>query len=275
MLKNIIKQNKLGKVVADFPSGEHAAEEILFYNPDIVLIDYLLPTKDGVEIVNEIIKGGFKGKIIMISQVEDPAMVANAYSTGVLFFIKKPINAIEVVNVIKNVSQSLELEKSMSIIQGVLGDVSKANVADNMDEKNQHIIHNIMSDIGILSDPGSNNVTQLINKVLNAKKRDAHFPYKLQELYIEIASEESEDTGNVVNPNTVEQRIRRTIQKALVNLAEFGIDDYYNPKFMEYSSLLFEFTQVKQEMNYIQGTSNRRGMVNIKKFIEGIVAKLI
>src|SRR5690606_36736763 len=117
MLKNIIKQNNLGKVVANFTSGEHVIDEILFYDPDIVLIDYLLPSIDGVEIVNEIIKKGYKGKIVMISQVEDPTMVANAYSAGVLFFIKKPINAIEVVNIIKNVIQNIELEKSMSLIK--------------------------------------------------------------------------------------------------------------------------------------------------------------
>lgn len=274
MLKNIIKENNLGRIVADFPSGEHAVEEILFYNPDIVLIDYLLPSKDGVEIVNQVIEAGYKGKFIMISQVEDPTMVANAYNTGVLFFIKKPINAIEVVSVIKNVSESIELEKSMSIIKGVIGDVSKPADTDDTKEDNQEIIYNILSDIGIISDQGAKNVTELINKVSDAKKRDAHSSYKLQEFYIEIAAEESADTGNKVNPNTIEQRIRRAIQKALVNIAEFGIDDYYNPMFMEYSSLLFEFTQIRQEINYIQGTSKRRGMVNIKKFIEGIITKL-
>ena len=93
-------------------------------------------------------------------------------------------------------------------------------------------------------------------------------------MYVEVSKKESDETGTLVNPNTIEQRIRRTIQKSLVNIAEFGIDDYYNPKFMEYSSLLFDFSQVKQEMNYTQGISKRRGTINIKKFIEGIITKL-
>lgn len=275
MLKNIIKQNNLGKVVADFTSGEHAVDEILFYEPDIVLIDYLLPSKDGVEIVNGILEKGYNGKIIMISQVEDPTMVANAYNTGVMFFIKKPINAIEVVNVLKNVIQNIELEKSMSIIKEALGNVAQADDKNKVQENKGQVIESILSDIGIISDAGAKDIIELIYKVLDTKRRDNNAQYKLQEFYIEIAIEESSNSSARTNPNTIEQRIRRTIQKSLVNIAEFGIDDYYNPVFIEYSTLLFEFTQVKQEMNYIQGSSDRRGMVSIKKFIEGISTKLI
>lgn len=274
MLKNIIKSNQLGRVVAELTSGEDAVEEILFYNPDIVLIDYLLPSIDGVEIINKVLDKGYMGKIIMISQVEDPTMVASAYNSGVLFFIKKPINIIEVINVIKNVKQNIELEKSMSIIKGVVGNVATNTELEGRLKNRQEEIENILSDIGIISEPGSKNLIYLINKVIDVKRKNPNSQYKLQEFYKEIAKEETADTGNRVNPNTIEQRIRRTIQKALINIAEFGLDDYYNPKFMEYSTLLFDFTQVKQEMNYIQELTNRRGTINIRKFIEGIISKI-
>ena len=51
MLKQIIEKNKLGKVVADLSAGTHGPEEILFYDPDVVLIDYLLPGMDGVAVM--------------------------------------------------------------------------------------------------------------------------------------------------------------------------------------------------------------------------------
>ena len=53
-----------------------------------------------------------------------------------------------------------------------------------------------------------------------------------------------------------------------------GLDDYYNAKFTEYSTLLFDFKQVKQEMNYIENRSKYRGKINIRKFIEGIISKI-
>lgn len=125
-----------------------------------------------------------------------------------------------------------------------------------------------MADVGIVSDAGTRNLIELINIVGDVKRREDSSSYNLQKLYKEMAYKEG------VNPNTIEQRIRRAVQKSLVTTAEFGIDDYYNPKFTEYSTLLFEFTQVKQEMNYIKGQTRRRGKVNIRKFVEGILSKL-
>lgn len=272
MLRNIIKKNNLGKVVSDLNSGDHAVEEILFYNPDIVLIDYLLPNMDGVEIIKGIIDRGYMGKIIMISQVEDEPMISSAYNTGVLFFIKKPINSIEVTNVIKNVAHSIELEKSMSMIKDLLGNVG--SLSPTIIPNNSNKIETILSDIGIIGDLGSNDLIKLIETVMEYKSLNLHSQYVLQEIYIEMSSEETVKNSAQISPSAIEQRIRRIIQKALSNIAEMGLDDYYNSKFTEYSTLLFDFKQVKQEMNYIEGRSKYRGKVNIRKFIEGIISKV-
>lgn len=275
MLKTIITKNKLGKVVADLNSGEYAIEEILFYNPDIVLIDYLLPHKDGVEIIKGILENGYSGKIIMISQVEDEPMISNAYNTGILFFIKKPINSIEVTNIIKNVSQSIELEKSMSMIKSLLGNVGQTNTNNIVVQKNSsQKIEGIMSDLGIIGELGSPDLIKLIEIILEYRENTPKSQYMLQDLYKKIANEESNIKSIHISPSAIEQRIRRTIQKSLSNIAEMGLDDYYNAKFTEYSILLFDFKQVKQEMAYIENRSKRRGKINIRKFIEGIISKI-
>jgi two-component system response regulator YcbB len=275
MLKTIITKNKLGKVVADLNSGEYAIEEILFYNPDIVLIDYLLPHKDGVEIIKGILENGYSGKIIMISQVEDEPMISNAYNTGILFFIKKPINSIEVTNIIKNVSQSIELEKSMSMIKSLLGNVGQTNTNNIVAQKSSsQKIEEIMSDLGIIGELGSPDLIKLIEIILEYRENTPKSQYMLQDLYEKIANEESNTKSIHISPSAIEQRIRRTIQKSLSNIAEMGLDDYYNAKFTEYSILLFDFKQVKQEMAYIENRSKRRGKINIRKFIEGIISKI-
>lgn len=268
---NTIITNNLGKVVAELDSGLHAVEEILFYNPDILLIDYLLPYKDGVQIVREVKEKGFTGKVIMISQVEDQEMVSQAYNEGVLFFISKPINFIEVINVIKNVAKNIELENSMALIKNALnlsastGDISvKRNIRSEIEE--------ILADVGIIGDSGAQVLIKLIEKVIENKSVDNHADYKLQDLYMEVIDESKED--NNINMKTLEQRIRRLIIKALSNLSQMGVDDYYNPKFIEYSSLLFDFKQIRQEMSYIENPKNDRGKINIKKFIEGIISKV-
>lgn len=273
MLSTLIKKNNLGKVVEELYSSEHAIEEILFYHPDILLIDYLMSPMDGVLVTEKITKKGYKGKIIMISQVEAGPMISKAYNNGIHFFISKPINAIEVVKVIKNVSHSIELERSLEQIKSALSTADGTNAPLPQQEKES--MKNILSDLGVISESGSSDLIKVIRKVKDLKEKNSNETYRLQDIYREIVMEKKEFdyNANEKNIKSFEQRIRRTIQKALENLAQIGIDDYYNPIFIEYSSLIFDLKQVKQEMKHIENASLSRGRINIKKFIEGIINK--
>jgi len=274
MLRQIIEKNQLGRVVADLSSGTHAAEEIAFYHPDMVLIDYLLPGVDGVAVMEAALRQGYKGKFIMISQVEDEPMVSKAYTAGIVFFIGKPVNRIEVINVIRGVAHNLELERSMSLIQNALQFVGRTQpqVAAQPQDANARLTA-IYSDLGIVGDSGCKDLTRLI---LRISQSSAAGTYQLQEVYKEIAEAELGTglEGSAVNTRAVEQRIRRTIQKALANLAALGQEDPYNAKFTEYGTLLFDFPQVRQEMKYLDGLTKERGKVSIKKFVEGVISKL-
>lgn len=272
MLRQIIEKNQLGRVVADLSSGTHAAEEITFYHPDMVLIDYLLPGVDGVAVMEAALRQGYKGKFIMISQVEDEPMVSKAYTAGIVFFIGKPVNRIEVINVIRGVAHNLELERSMSLIQNALQFVGRtqAQAAAQPQDANARLTA-IYSDLGIVGDSGCKDLTRLIMRI---SQSSATGSYQLQEIYKEIAEAETVQEGGAVNTRAVEQRIRRTIQKALANLAALGQEDPYNTKFTEYGTLLFDFPQVRQEMKYLDGLTKERGKVSIKKFVEGVISKL-
>lgn len=272
MLRQIIEKNQLGRVVADLSSGTHAAEEILFYHPDMVLIDYLLPGVDGVAVMESALGQGYRGKFIMISQVEDEPMVSKAYTAGIVFFISKPVNRIEVINVIRGLAHNIELERSMSLIQNALQFVGRpqSQTAAQPQDANARLTV-IFSDLGIVGDSGCKDLTRLILRISQTSPSGS---YQLQEIYKEIAEAESELEGVGVNTRTVEQRIRRTIQKALANLAALGQEDPYNTKFTEYGTLLFDFPQVRQEMKYLDGLNKERGKVSIKKFVEGVISKL-
>lgn len=272
MLSNLINKNGLGKVVEELTEVEHAIDEILFYNPDILLIDYLLPTTDGVDIIKKSIERGFTGKVIMISQVENQSMIANAYNSGVLFFINKPINSIEVINVIKTVSHNIELESSLSIIKSALTNVNKT---DTIVESETSTIERILTDLGIISDSGSQDLIKIVKTINDYMKHYARNQYSLKDIYQEVL--EIENPNRPVKEKDIkslEQRIRRIIQKALSNMAEIGLEDFYNPIFSEYAGLLFDIKNVKQEMKHLETPTEDRGKINIKKFINGILTKI-
>ncbi|SJZ58788.1 response regulator [Garciella nitratireducens] len=273
MIGSLIKKHELGKVVEELYSSEHAVKEVLFYNPDILLIDYLITPMDGVSVIQILQERGYYGKIIMISQVEDVPMISKAYHQGIEFFISKPINAIEVVKVIKNVSYSLELERSLNKIKSALSSVVHSSI--NIEEQ-EYTIKNILMDLGIIGELGCQDLIKVIEEVKEFKKKNSQTTYRLQDIYEKVVNrnKKMKNDSNEKNMKSFEQRIRRTIQKALENLAQLGMDDYYNPIFIEYASLLFDLTQVKQEMKYLEGLSHDRGRINIKKFIEGILTKI-
>lgn len=273
ILKFIIKENNLGNVIGELESGEDAVNKIEALSPDIVLIDLLLPIEDGISIINNAKKSNFKGKFIMISQVEDKNLITKSYESGVVFFIGKPINNIEVISVINSVKQNIELEKSITIIKSTL--MNNESLKENMQEKfhkNQSLhveISKFFLDLGINSELGSNELFSLIINIMNEKQISKSSSYKLQAMYQSI----QKDLDMNLNIKSLEQRIRRIISKSLSNIAERALEDYYDPIFCEYSSL-FDFKQIRKEMLYIQGKSDEKGKVNIKKFAEGIIDKL-
>ena len=89
VLQDIIEDNDLG-IVCGTSEGQPAdVDDILAKNPDMVLIDFLMPEKDGVQVMRELRERGCKAKCIMISQVAAKELIGKAYDAGIEFFISK------------------------------------------------------------------------------------------------------------------------------------------------------------------------------------------
>lgn len=270
MLELFIRREDLGRITGIQDSGEDAAEEILFAQPDIVLLDLLLPGKDGIHVLEEIIQGGFKGKVIMISQVDDPVMMEKAYERGIMFYINKPLNAIEVISVISNVAKLVNLQKSMDTIQGALMGIQSApSVSRNvLNERYQKIC----SDIGIWGMKGIDELKKIIFTILEYQKVEKS--YQMKEIYEKVAGELYGTDQLASNKKALEQRIRRIMLKALDNIAQMGAEDYYDPVFADYANLLFDFGQVRAEMRHLKEPSSEPGRISSKKFIEGFLLRM-
>lgn len=266
MLSLIIEQNNLGKVVMTLNTGKEAVDEILFSHPDILLVDLLLPVLDGIQIIKQLKEKGFEGKCIMISQVNDSKMISNAYSEGSLFFLSKPINAVEVVSILKEVSRIIDLESSMAIIQSALKPIETRTSTKN-ETSVESKLTTIFEDLGISTETGIDELRSVILELVKQKNKAESHDYQLQEIYMSICKTE--------NTRTVEQRIRRIIYKTFQNLAEIGCDDYYHPVFQNYASLLFDIKQMKIEMRRIEDSDRQKGKISIKKFIDGILMSLL
>lgn len=270
MLELFIRKEELGRIIGIQDSGTDAAEEILFAEPDIVLLDLLLPGKDGIHVLEEIMQGGFKGKVIMISQVDDAVMMEKAYERGIMFYINKPLNAIEVVSVISNVAKLINLQKSMDTIQGALMGIQSApEVSRNMlGERFQKIC----SDIGIWGMKGVDELKRILFTIL--EYQNAEKPYQMKAIYEKVAIQLYGSQQLEQNRKALEQRVRRIMQKALDNIAQKGAEDYYDPVFADYANLLFDFGQVRSKMRHLKDANAEPGRISSKKFIEGFLLRM-
>ncbi|OOM10997.1 response regulator [Clostridium saccharobutylicum] len=277
ILEQTIKKNKFGKVMSILTTGKDATDIILNLNPDIVLIDLLLLEVDGIEIVRFVTDNGYNGKIIMLSQVEDDEMISNAYKSGILFYINKPINMIETISVITNVKKQIELEKSILMIKNVVFPERIQKITEVKKETKEFLEEKLLktfSDINIIGTAGVDELKLVILNIISKKKENLSKPYQLKEIYKEVAKDLYGSRLATINCRAMEQRIRRTITKAMASVASLGMEDINNNIYVKYSSALFEINQVKQEMKHLRDASAEQGKINTKKFIEGILVKI-
>ncbi len=248
VLCKIIEKNHLGKVVGQGEGKINTVKEIQAMKPDLVLVDLLMPSIDGIELV-EIMKSIHPSvRILMISQVSSKEMIEKAYTVGVDFYVQKPVNVIEITNIIKNIYR----------LSGPQAPQAKSK---------EEYLESILSELGIMGQTGVEDLMMVVMHLHRNKKKLTS--YKLQDLYLFIQNA-YENMGEDIRMSTVEQRLRRLTQSALINLAHMGIEDFMHPIFEKYSSKLFDFAEVRQEMNRIKGTVHHPGKVSVKKFIDAL-----
>lgn len=275
ILSNIVDDNDLGVIVGSSESGEEAIADIINLSPDIAFVDLLLPSIDGIEIIKQLRKKGSNTNFIMISQVNSADMVSEAYQNGIDFYISKPINVIEVVSVTKKALENRNYKKVLEQIGNTL------NIAQNTNEqvisKKSEVRDDVMAiftELGILGDAGCEDLVKMIEIII--KDRDqlssgAH-KYSMKDLYQRLSDQYERLDGEVSGSvKAIEQRIRRTLQSALENVANMGIEDFANYRFEKYSASIFEFKEVKMEMDHVRGKTEMRGKINAKAFLEGII----
>ncbi len=124
----------------------------------------------------------------------------------------------------------------------------------------------LLGKMGVLGESGCDD---LISAVLWIKQTHQD-SYRLSDLYSAIV-EDPDDKSQIY---AVEQRIRRTITKAFNELSERGLEDYSDYTFEQYAPLLFDFSEIRKQMNYLKGESKTSGKVSIRKFIEGVLVEI-
>lgn len=104
-----------GYKVIEAADGITAEKLILSEQPDIVLLDWMLPGKQGSEVAESVRKKGFEKLLIMMTAKSQDVDKIEAYNVGVSDYINKPFNMDVLVALIENkIKFNLNSDKSES-----------------------------------------------------------------------------------------------------------------------------------------------------------------
>ncbi|NUK30147.1 DNA-binding domain-containing protein [Parageobacillus sp. VR-IP] len=272
MLEKIIHENELGEVVGQADDGLDVSADQLF-SVDVVLIDLLMPGRDGIQTIKKLREEGFAGQFIMISQVENKEMIGQAYLHGVDTYIQKPINRYEVVSVLKRVAEHISVLQSLQSIRQMLEVLDKPktsplslNGQTNLERQAQQLLLLL----GIAGEAGSADLLLIMRWLAEkeAQGQTIHELPPLKELYMELIQQAHHAAEITKEVRALEQRIRRLVLQAFTHLASLGLTDYTNPTFEYFAPRLFDFAEIRKRMKELEnGDKASKCRINVRKFL--------
>ncbi|MDK8182590.1 response regulator [Paenibacillus sp. UMB4589-SE434] len=278
MLSRIVAESGLGEVIGEAEDGA-CASVIAVQAADVVIIDLLMSGRDGIETVKALREANYSGRFIMISQVENKEMIGEAYQQGVDTFIQKPINRLEVLAVLRRVSDHLMLEKSMQAIRNSLRLLEVSGTADmkpgrllKQERSIEQQARSLLLQLGIAGEAGTSDLIRIMKWLKTQEQAQQILPDlpPLKTIYEQLAISSPQQPGANLQKDVraIEQRIRRLVMQTLTHLSSLGLNDYGHPTFEYFAARLFDFQEVRLRMRELEEPSkSSASKLNLRKFL--------
>ena len=144
---NYLSKEEDFEIVATAKDGNEAFEKIMQTNPDVVLLDVIMPHMDGIGVLEKLNAEGKEVTCIMLSAVGQDGITAKAIGMGAQYYIIKPFEIELLVRRIREVSKNKVIEKpqyiSKEIRQSYINIDSNATVESNLEVLVTNIIHEV------------------------------------------------------------------------------------------------------------------------------------
>jgi two-component system chemotaxis response regulator CheY len=101
ILRAIIK-DKGYTVVAEAASGIEAMKILHDHNPDIVILDIILPDVNGLNLLDSILRVRPQAKVVICSSIGQEPIIKKALDHGAKAFIQKPFTPEKVLDALEN-----------------------------------------------------------------------------------------------------------------------------------------------------------------------------
>lgn len=143
VLERILHQDEEVQIVGAAKDGEEIYQIIRDKEPDIVLLDIVMPKMDGLTVLEKIMMDADvkkKPDFIIISLIGQDRIVEEAFSLGAKYYIMKPFENEIILNRIRN----LKKKEKTSEIEKIISYESRSDyIGRNLENDVTNIIHEI------------------------------------------------------------------------------------------------------------------------------------
>lgn len=103
MIRDILTASGKYEVTGEASNGMEALQKYQELQPELVIIDIVMPIMDGIEATRQILKLDPKARIIICSSLGQEPLVIESIAVGARDFISKPFTSEKVIRVLDQV----------------------------------------------------------------------------------------------------------------------------------------------------------------------------
>lgn len=205
LLEDIVRSDQELEVVATAKDGEEACKMIKETEPDVVLLDIVMPKLDGLGVLDRIHEDASIKKcpsFIMITAIGNEKITETAFLSGADYYIMKPFDNAVVINRIKQVKRNLAVQKK--------SESRKVNPYEKMEESAPRNLEadvtNIIHEIGV---PAHIKGYQYLREAIMMSVDDIEMLNSITKILYPTIAKRYQTT-----PSRVERAIRHAIEVA-------------------------------------------------------------
>ena len=124
------------KVSGEADNGEAAVKETLRLRPDVVVMDLMMPVKDGITATREILAARPETKILILTTSTVPADLAQAREAGALGIVAKTSGNAALIDAVKAVAAG-----SVALSPEIAAAINSCNALPDLTERQQNVLH--------------------------------------------------------------------------------------------------------------------------------------
>ena len=133
-LKHVLEESGEFEVVGQAADGEEAVRVAAEVSPDVVVMDVMMPRKDGVEACREIMESAPETRVVMLTVANEETAVLEALAAGATGYLQKETDRERLLSTVRGVFRG-ELRVPAEVVRGVVAAIrGAAEVGDAADD---------------------------------------------------------------------------------------------------------------------------------------------